>query len=113
MKIQRGSVVIINFEPSVGHEIKKVRPALVIQNNLACEHSPLITVVPLSSRPFSGKIYEVKVLKSKDNGLLSDSVLLTNQIMTFDKSRLLKVVGHISGEQLAELYKKIDKHFGR
>lgn len=113
MKIKRGDIVIISFDPSIGREIKKIRPALVIQNDIACKYSDLITVLPFTSTSYSNKIYEYFVGKNKFNGLEKDSVLLINQIKTFDKSRIVKVLGEVSEEILDEVYQKIDIHFGR
>lgn len=113
MRIARSDIVLINFDPSVGHEIRKIRPAVVIQNNTACKHSPILTVIPFSSKPYSGKIFEVLITKNKTNMLLKDSVLLINQIMTFDKSRIVKKLGKVNKDELNQIFKKIDIHFGR
>jgi mRNA interferase MazF len=47
-----GDIYVVNFEPSVGSEIRKIRPAVILQNKIACMHSPLITIVPLSSKQY-------------------------------------------------------------
>jgi len=44
-----GQIWLVNFDPSFGHEYKKVRPALIIQNNNYIESSDLLTVIPISS----------------------------------------------------------------
>lgn len=113
MNIQQGDIVLLAFDPSIGHEIKKVRPAIIIQNNVACKYSPLLTVVPCSSRPYRNKVYEVLIPMTKGNGLLHDSVVLTNQIGTYDQKRVQKVLGTVEKSVLEEIYLKIDLHLGK
>jgi len=113
MKITKGSIVLVRFGPEEGSEVDKVRPALVLQNDWACELSSSITLIPFTSRPFLDRIFEVFVGMNKTNGLLKNSVLLINQIMTYDKVRVLKVLGKLDEAKLAEVYSKIDIHLGR
>ena len=49
-KFRRGQLWLVNFDPSFGHEYKKVRPALIVQNNQYIESTNLITVIPISSQ---------------------------------------------------------------
>ena len=113
MKLEKGSIVLVPFDPSVGREIKKIRPAVIFQNNLATKYSPFITLIPFSSKAYTGAIYQVPVLKDKENNLLEDSILLVNQIMTFDKVRIQAVLGKVNEEILKQIQEKIDIHMGR
>ncbi len=45
-----GQIWLVNFDPSLGHEYKKVKPALIIQNYIYIESSDLLTVIPISSQ---------------------------------------------------------------
>ena len=110
MNISPGSIVLLSCDPRIGHEIKKIRPAVVVQNKIACKYSPLMTVVPCSSRSYRGKIYEVALPASTRNGLLHDSVALVNQIMTFDKRRVRKVLGKLEQKVLQKIYQKLLLH---
>ena len=47
---QRGQIWLVNFDPSFGHEYKKIRPALIVQNNRYIESGNLLTVIPISSQ---------------------------------------------------------------
>ncbi len=52
---KRGKIYLVNFDPTIGHEVKKKRPALIISNNIHNQYSPLVTVAPLSSN--ASKVY--------------------------------------------------------
>ena len=43
-----GEIYPVNFDPTIGHETKKARPALIITNDINNEYSPVVTVIPLS-----------------------------------------------------------------
>jgi mRNA interferase MazF len=46
---RKGEIYLVNFDPTIGHEVKKKRPALIISNDIHNQYSPLVTVAPLSS----------------------------------------------------------------
>lgn len=100
---KRGELYLTDFEPSVGAEIRKIRPALIIQNDTLNEHSPLVTVAALSSKT-DNKLYPFEVLLStEESSLPKDSLILLNQIHSFDKVRLIKKLGSVSQEVLAKV----------
>lgn len=88
---------MINLDPSLGHEIKKIRPGVIIQNDLGNQFSPITIIAPISSQKIE-KIYpfEVLLVKEKKNGLEKDSKIMCNQIRAIDKSRLSKKLGFLS-----------------
>ena len=47
--VRRGEIYLCSFDPTVGHEIKKTRPALVIQNDIGNRYSPLTIVAAITS----------------------------------------------------------------
>ena len=97
---QRGDIFTVDFEPVRGHEQGKVRPALVIQNNVGNQYSPTIIVAAITSGQRAR--YDVNVvIKAPEGGLVRDSLVLLNQIRTVDKSRLGRYWGHISEESMA------------
>lgn len=95
---KRGQIWLVNFDPSFGHEYKKVRPALIIQNNEYIESSNLLTVIPISSQ--ITKLTELDILLRKDyqNRLMTNSLIKTKQISSFDKRRFIKLIGTIDEE---------------
>ncbi len=47
--IERGDVFLVNFDPTVGAEVKKTRPAVIVSNNVNNAHSPLVSISPITS----------------------------------------------------------------
>lgn len=90
--MKRGEIYTVNFDPSRGSEIKKIRPALIVSNDICNRYSQTVTAIPLSSK--TDKIYPFEVLvKKEDSGLKLDSKVKANQIRSIDKSRVIKLVG--------------------
>jgi mRNA interferase MazF len=66
---------LVSFDPTIGAKIKKTRPALVLQNDIANRASPITIVAAISSQ-FEERIYPTEVLiKAPEAGLAVDSVL--------------------------------------
>ena len=90
---RRGEVYLVNFDPTVGSEIKKTRPAVVIQNDVSNKHSA-VTIVAAVTSSYGSIAYPNEVfVKKGEGGLDSDSFVLLNQIRTIDKIRLVKKLG--------------------
>ena len=87
---RRGQVWLVTFDPTVGHEIHKTRPALVVQNDIANRFSP-ITIVAAITSTAEGKVYPTEVRVGKgEAGLSTDSIVLLNQLRSVDKRRLVR-----------------------
>jgi len=90
---RRGEVYVVNFDPTIGAEIKKTRPALILQNDVANRHSPITIVAAITSHA-DEPLYPSEVLvRVPEGGLGVDSVVLLNQIRSIDKRRLLRRLG--------------------
>jgi mRNA interferase MazF len=91
---RRGDVYLVEFDPARGHEIKKTRPALVIQNDIGNEYSPITIVAAITSK-VSPTPYpvEVVIIASKGNGLSVQSAIQLSQIRSVDRERLVKRLG--------------------
>ena len=93
-KPKRGEIYLVNFDPTLGAEINKTRPALIVQNNTSNTYSPVTIVAAITSSVLGGKIYPTEVfISAGEGGLLHDSVVLLNQIRTIDRARLVKKLG--------------------
>lgn len=96
--VKRGDVWLVNLDPTIGHEIKKPRPAVIIQNDLGNKYSPITIIAPVTSQS-TEKIYPIEVLLTKRNSSLEkDSKILLNQIRAVDKRRLIRKIGRIDKE---------------
>lgn len=102
-EIKRGDIFLVAFDPAQGSEIKKKRPALIIQNDIANEFSS-VTIVAAISSGVDKKLYptEVAIVGTK-NSLEVDSRILLSQIRTVDKNRLLKKIGTVKPEVLSQV----------
>lgn len=106
--VHRGDIFLINFDPAIGSEIKKVRPGIVLQNDVGNEYSPVTIVAALTSFHKNQKLYPTEVIiPKKESGLDRDSVALLNQIRTIDKERLVKKLGKVSREYLKDVNKAL------
>jgi len=100
---KRGEVYLIKFDPTIGAEIRKTRPGLIIQNDLSNQSSPVTIVAAISSK-FTLPLHPTEVLiNSTEGGLTRDSVVLCNQIRTVDKQRLTKRIGKIQSTLMGEV----------
>lgn len=97
---KRGEIYWVNFDPTIGVEIKKTRPALVIQNDISNQRSSMTIVAAITSK-CDGKIYPFEVLLDGTNCCLAQkSMVLLNQIRVVDKIRLIKRIGCLSANKM-------------
>jgi len=96
MVIKRGDMFYADLSPVVGSEQGGIRPVLIIQNDTGNKYSPTVIAAAITSQTGKNKLPTHIELGSKDNGLKADSVVLTEQIRTIDKSRLKEKIGRIT-----------------
>ena len=73
-----------------------IRPVVIIQNDMGNKHSPTVIAAAITSQMGKSKLPTHIEIGSDNNGLKADSVVLTEQIRTIDKSRLKEKIGHIN-----------------
>ena len=96
MVAERFDVFIVNLDPTVGSEIKKSRPCVVISPDEMNRHLATVIVAPMTTR---GKDYPSRipcVFQGKDGHIVLD------QIRTVDKSRLARKLGTIAEDEQTE-----------
>ena len=99
----RGDIYYTDLYPVVGSEQGGHRPALVIQNNVSNEHSPVVIIAAITVRLLS-RPYDTDVEVAPDeSGLRVRSRIMLNQIRTVDKQRLGRYVGAVDAETLAQV----------
>src|SRR5688500_14320383 len=100
---RRGDIYLVNFDPAIGHEIKKTRPALVIQNDTSNKYSP-ITIIAAITSEFDVPPYPTEVIVStSETGLPLQSAIVLNQIRFVDRKRLIKRIGHAGAPTMARV----------
>lgn len=108
--IKRGQVYWVALDPTVGSEIQKTRPAVVVSNDIGNAHSPLITVLPITSKSDRVYPFEVEILRGQ-GGLKEGGKIKANQIRTIDKKRLQgRPLGRVSPATMDSINKAIKLH---
>lgn len=91
--VKRFDVFLVNLDPTIGSEIQKTRPCVVISPNEINRHIATVIVAPMTTK---GKEYPTRVacqFQGKDGQIILD------QIRTVDKTRLVKILGEISSDE--------------
>ena len=96
--IHRGELYYADLNPVVGSEQGGIRPVLILQNEVGNWFSPTVIVAAVTAKS-SKPCLQTHVLVGTDSGLRQPSVILTEQIRTIDKSRLLDRIGVLSPEK--------------
>jgi mRNA interferase MazF len=99
---RRGEIYLVAFDPTVGHEIKKTRPAVIIQNNISNQYSPITIVAAISSQ-FGDPPHPREVFISTGSGLSKPSAVILNQIRSVDRRRLIKRLGAIDAATMGKV----------
>lgn len=100
-----GDIIYIDFDPSVGAEIQKRRPAIVISNNMLMTTSPFVWLVPISHGNYNGVSYPLHVLLNERTQI--NGTVYTEQLKSFDYTkRKWKFVEKLPPDLLAEIRKK-------
>jgi len=90
MVVKRFDVFLINLDPTIGREIKKTRPCLVISPNEMNQHISSISIAPMTTK---GRNYPTRVTCSFQG---KKGQIVLDQIRTVDKKRLVKKLGSMS-----------------
>jgi mRNA interferase MazF len=105
---KRGEVWRVDFEPSRGAEIRKIRPALVLSRDDVGK-LPLRVIVPFTSwqAMFSGAAWLVKIEADKTNGLANDSTADAFQAHSFSLDRFVSPLGEVTPAQVEKVAKAV------
>ena len=96
-KVKRGELYYAQLPVNIGSEQSGKRPVVIIQNNKGNEYSPTTIVALITSR---FKKYIPTHVPISNRALPYDSIIMTEQVRTIDKSRLGKIIGRISNEEM-------------
>ncbi|MDO8588686.1 MAG: type II toxin-antitoxin system PemK/MazF family toxin [Armatimonadota bacterium] len=101
---KRGEVWLVNFDPTLGTEIKKTRPAVVVSSD-GVGILPIRVVVPITKwkDAFAGNCWHVKIEPGAANGLTYVSAVDALQIRGVDTERFVKRLGMLSPTTLDEI----------
>ena len=101
---KRGEVWLVCLDPTVGTEIRKTRPAIVISSD-GVGKLPIKLVVPLTNwnPQFAANVWHVRIDPDANNGLSKSSAADVLQIRGVDTQRLVKCLGEVSAETMEEI----------
>lgn len=105
--MKRGEVWWVEFDPSVGSEIRKTRPAVIVSNDAANRNLLRVVVIPLSTN--TSRVYPGEALVTVDG---KQGKVMVDQIMAADKIRLKTQLGTLSKSDMLDVEQAILVHFG-
>lgn len=105
MVIKRFDVFLVNLDPTIGSEIKKTRPCVVVSPQEMNRHLRTVIVAPMTTK---GAVYPTRV-SSKFRGKAGQIVL--DQLRTVDKTRLIRKLGTISRPAQVEVLTVVTEMF--
>ncbi len=112
MTLARGTVVLVELDPALGHEQRGVRPCIAVSDPVvnADQRFPLIAVVPVTGTPGDGALYPS--LAAGSSGLTKTSYVLTDHVRSIDKRRIRKTYGLVSAAELASIDQGLELFLG-
>ena len=105
MELKQYAIVLVNLDPTLGSEIKKTRPCLVISPDEINNNLRTIVIAPMTtkSKPYPTR---VKVRHNKQTGWI-----VIDQIRTIDKSRIVRILGKITAKEIRSCKEVIKETF--
>jgi mRNA interferase MazF len=103
VKLGRGTVVVVELDPTLGREQRGIRPCVVVSDRdvIVDQRFPLVCVVPVTGTPGEGLLYPS--LASGPSGLAKKSFALIDHLRSIDKRRIRRVFGEITSEEMTTL----------
>jgi mRNA interferase MazF len=97
MEIKQYQIILVNLDPTIGREIKKTRPCVIISPNEMNKYLRTVVIAPMTT---SSKKYPTRVKVKHDNKI---GWIVLDQIRTIDRQRIIKVFGEIADSEIQEL----------
>lgn len=103
--MKRGEIWLVNLDPTVGSEIKKSRPCVIVSPAELHDHLRTVIVAPMTSKGFSAP-FRIPVTHAGTKGLI-----VLDQLRTVDKLRLAKKLGTVSTKTLTTTLSTLQEIF--
>lgn len=105
MELKQYEIVLVNLNPTIGSEIKKTRPCIIISPNEMNKYLRTVIIAPMTT---SSKSYPTRV-EIKHNKKIGWIVL--DQIRTVDRQRIIKVLGRMTKAEIKEVKSVLKETF--
>ena len=105
MEINQYHIFLVNLDPTIGSEIKKTRPCVVISPNEMNKYLNTVVIAPMTT---SSKNYPTRV---KIKHVRKTGWIVIDQIRTIDKKRIIKLLGNLSKKEIEEVKGVIKETF--
>lgn len=102
MEIKQYDIVLVNLDPTIGSEIKKTRPCVVVSPNELNKYLNTVVIAPMTSQ---SKLYPTRVKVKQDD---KNGWIVLDQIRTIDKQRIVRILDDLSNKEI-ENVKRIIK----
>ena len=110
MDFKRGDIVTVNLNPKKGHEVGKIRPAVIISSDDENDILDTVILMPLSTDLVEDmEPYRLRILK-RDN-LKQDSDILINQVRTLSKQRIGEKIATLTNDEYTLVIASLCKNF--
>lgn len=111
--MHKGEIWLINLDPTIGAEIRKTRPAIIVSEN-AIGILPLRVIVPLSDwkERYSVAPWMVPITPDEQNGLVKTSAADAFQIRSVAQERFVQRIGELNSIQIAQILKAVQVVIG-
>jgi mRNA interferase MazF len=112
VKVDRGTIVLVELDPTAGHEQRGVRPCIAVSDPAvnADQRFPLIAVVPITGTPGEGALYPV--LSPGRSGLSKTSYALIDHLRSIDKRRIRRVFDRVTSDELTAVDQGLELFLG-
>jgi mRNA interferase MazF len=97
MDLKQYQIVLVNLDPTIGSEIKKTRPCVIISPNEMNKFLQTIVIAPMTS---SSKQYPTRVEINHDK---KKGWIVLDQIRTIDRQRIVKVLGNLTDKEIRKV----------
>lgn len=105
MEINQYEIVLVNLDPTIGSEITKTRPCVVISPNEMNKHLNTIVIAPMTSQ---SKNYPTRIPVKHDN---KSGWIVIDQIRTIDKQRIIKSLDNLKDKEIESVKKILKETF--
>lgn len=103
----RGDIYLVDLGTNIGSEQGGCRPVLLVQNDIGNHFGPTLIAAPVSSRYWKKSKQPTHTLIEGIQNLSSPSVVLTEQLLTIDKVRVMKYLGKVPEDQMQNVNKAV------